>query len=146
MGVVFEIDSLKQELLKLDELANNPELWNDKELAGKTLKRKSNLENKINKYNDIVSRISDQEQYYQLAISENDNSLLDSCSQDIAILEREVSEFEIESLFNGDNDEKNCFIDINAGAGGTDSCDFAMMLLRMYERFANIRKFKSEII
>jgi peptide chain release factor 2 len=54
--------------------------------------------------------------------------------------------FEIECLFSAENDINNCFIDINAGAGGTDSCDFALMLLRMYERFANIRGFKCEII
>ena len=49
-------------------------------------------------------------------------------------------------MFSGESDLNNCFIDINAGAGGTDSCDFALMLLRMYERFANSRKFKVEII
>ncbi len=52
----------------------------------------------------------------------------------------------MECLFSGENDLNNCFIDINAGAGGTDSCDFALMLLRMYERFSAIKNFKAEII
>jgi len=58
----------------------------------------------------------------------------------------QVNNFEIECLFNQENDNNNCFVDINAGAGGTDSCDFALMLLRMYDRFANLKNFKVEIV
>jgi len=53
---------------------------------------------------------------------------------------------EIESLFDGESDLSDCFIDINAGAGGTDSCDFALMLMRMYERFCNKKGFKVEVV
>ena len=55
-------------------------------------------------------------------------------------------QFEIESLFSGEFDANDCFVDINAGAGGTDSCDFALMLLRMYDRFCAIHKFTVEIV
>lgn len=61
-------------------------------------------------------------------------------------LQKIAANFEIECLFSGENDGNNCFLDINAGAGGTDSCDFGTMLMRMYERFANIRGFKTEIV
>ena len=61
-------------------------------------------------------------------------------------MKKNADDFEIECLFSGETDLNNCFMDINAGAGGTDSCDFALMLLRMYERFANLRKFKVEIV
>ena len=61
-------------------------------------------------------------------------------------LQKFANQFEIEALFSKENDANNCFVEINAGAGGTDSCDFALMLLRMYERFAVRHKFKVEIV
>lgn len=85
-------------------------------------------------------------EYYELAKSENDQSLLNDIENKLNILQKNSSQFEIESLFSEQNDVNDCFVNINAGAGGTDSCDFALMLLRMYERFANLHNFKVEIV
>ncbi len=80
-----------------------------------------------------------------MAKSEGDLQLLNDIEKNLLELKKIAKQFEIESLFSGENDVNDCFLDINAGAGGTDSCDFALMLLRMYERFCAIHNFKVEI-
>lgn len=121
-------------------------MWQDKNNAQKLLKEKSLISEKLEKFTNLKNQLKDNSELYQLAFSENDQDLIDDIFKNLSALKKSSDEFEIECLFNNENDENNCFVDINAGAGGTDSCDFALMLLRMYERFANQRKFKSEII
>ena len=121
-------------------------MWQDKNNAQKLLKEKSLISEKLEKFTNLKNQLKDNSELYQLAFSENDQDLIDDIFKNLSALKKSSDEFEIECLFNDENDENNCFVDINAGAGGTDSCDFALMLLRMYERFANQRKFKSEII
>lgn len=121
-------------------------MWQDKNNAQKLLKEKSLISEKLEKFTNLKNQLKDNSELYQLTILENDQSLVDDIFKNLSALKKSSDEFEIECLFNDENDENNCFVDINAGAGGTDSCDFALMLLRMYERFANKRKFKSEII
>jgi peptide chain release factor 2 len=121
-------------------------LWSDKNFAQKILKEKSILEEKIRKFLLIEKSIKDNLEYYELASQENDLQLIDDTKKNLTELKKITEEFEVECLFSGENDENSCFVDINAGAGGTDSCDFAMILFRMYERFANSKKFKTEIV
>lgn len=104
------------------------------------------LEEKLNQYFSIEKSLKDAVEYFNLAKTENDFSLLSDVENTLFLLKKKSDDFEIECLFSEENDINNCFVDINAGAGGSDSCDFALMLLRMYERFANIRKFKTEIV
>jgi peptide chain release factor 2 len=94
----------------------------------------------------IESALKDNREYSDLAKIENDAQLLKDTEKNLLILKKDSDSFEVECLFSGETDLNNCFVDINAGAGGTDSCDFGLMLLRMYERFAAIKKFKVEIV
>ena len=77
---------------------------------------------------------------------ENEESIILDIEKELNLILNQVNNFEIECLFNQESDNNNCFVDINAGAGGTDSCDFALILLRMYDRFANLKNFKVEIV
>ena len=94
----------------------------------------------------IKNGLNDNREYFDLAKAEADSQLLSDIEKNLTELKKTSDAFEIECLFSGENDANNCFVDFNAGAGGTDSCDFALMLLRMYERFANKRGFKTEIV
>ena len=146
MRGVFDPDDLQQKLAKFELASQDENLWKDKNNAQKLLKEKSSISEKLIRFNELKNQLLDQDQFYQLAIVENDSSLIEDIFNKLVLLKKNSSEFEIECLFNGENDQNNCFLDINAGAGGTDSCDFALMLLRMYERFANHHNFKTEII
>jgi peptide chain release factor 2 len=142
----FDPRKLQSQLDELNKIAEEPTLWDNKEKAQKILKEKSIIEEKLNKFNNLKNLLSDNLSYLELAEIENDSHLLNDVENNFNSLKKLSDNFEIECLFSAENDINNCFVDINAGAGGTDSCDFALMLLRMYERFANIRGFKCEII
>lgn len=146
MRGVFDLDKLRSELIKLNDFCTDENLWNDKNQAQKILKEKSIIEQKIQNYDNLVAKFSDNKTYLELAEKENDNNLLQDIFLEISQLLKQIKNFEIECLFSKENDINNSFLDINAGAGGTDSCDFALMLLRMYERFANRHNFKTDII
>jgi len=126
--------------------ALKPDLWNDQDKAQRILKEKSALEDKVNGFLEIQNSLDENIEYFELAKQENDESSIKEVEKSLTSLKQKCDLLEIESLFSGANDLNNCFLDINAGAGGTDSCDFAMMLLRMYERFSNQKGFKVEII
>jgi len=143
---VFDPDNLSIKLKELETLTQDENLWNDKNNAQKILREKSLISEKLEQYQNLIQNFNDNLDYLNLANSENDQSLLNDIITNLKTIAKQVTDFEIECLFAGENDQNNCFVDINAGAGGTDSCDFALMLLRMYERFANLRNFKSEII
>jgi len=142
----FDPRKLQSQLDELNKIAEDPTLWDNKEKAQKILKEKSLIEEKLSKFNNLKNLLSDNSSYLELAEIENDSQLLNDVENNLNSLKKLSDNFEIECLFSAENDINNCFVDINAGAGGTDSCDFALMLLRMYERFANIRGFKTEII
>lgn len=146
MRGVFDPDNLSIKLKELETLTQDENLWNDKNNAQKILREKSLISEKLEQYQNLIQNFNDNLDYLNLANSENDQSLLNDIITNLKTIAKQVTDFEIECLFAGENDQNNCFVDINAGAGGTDSCDFALMLLRMYERFANLRNFKSEII
>ncbi len=121
-------------------------MWSNQQEAQKILKEKSILEDKLGKFFAIENSLNDNFEYYSLAKSEDDAQLIADIEKNLIDLKKQSDQFEIECLFSGENDSNDCFVDINAGAGGTDSCDFALMLLRMYERFANRNKFRVEIV
>ncbi len=146
MRGAFDPRKLQSQLDELNKIAEDPTLWDNKEKAQKILKEKSLIEEKLNKFNNLKNLLNDNLSYLELAEIENDSQLLNDVENNLNSLKKLSDNFEIECLFSAENDINNCFVDINAGAGGTDSCDFALMLLRMYERFANIRGFKCEII
>ncbi len=146
MRGAFDPRKLQSQLDELNKIAEDPTLWDNKEKAQKILKEKSLVEEKLNKFNNLKNLLNDNLSYLELAEIENDSQLLNDAESNLNSLKKLSDNFEIECLFSAENDINNCFVDINAGAGGTDSCDFALMLLRMYERFANIRGFKTEII
>lgn len=146
MRGVFEPEKLQVLFDELVTKSEDPELWNNKNEAQKILKEKSLVEEKLNQFLAIKNTLNDNREYFELAKAEGDSQLLSDIEKNLLDIKKTSDAFEIECLFSGETDTNNCFVDFNAGAGGTDSCDFALMLLRMYERFANKRKFKVEIV
>lgn len=142
----FEPEKLETQLEALKQKAQDPLLWDNVKEAQKILKEKSLIEDKLEKFINVQNSLKDNIEYYDLAKSENDSQLIADIEKNLTTLKKQVDQLEIESLFSGETDANDCFLDINAGAGGTDSCDFALMLLRMYERFATRHKFKVEIV
>lgn len=122
------------------------DFWDNKAEAEKILKEKSDLEYKINKIQTLGSEFKDNKELYELAKEENNMEILADISQNLKALQKELEDFRIESLFNGEADANDCFLEINTGVGGVDACDFSEMLLNMYIKWAEKKNIKYEII
>jgi len=121
---------------------SNPGFWDNPESAQSTVTKLSALKSIVNPAEQIYKNVKDLAELFQLAESESDKQTLAQLETELAGLEKECEKIELAGLLSGPNDTKNCFFSIHAGAGGTESCDWANMLLRMYTRFFDENKFK----
>ncbi len=128
----------------IEQTASSPEFWNDQEAAQKLLQRRSVLEKKIERQERFESQIADAGVLFEFA--EEDEESLKELRSLMDRLEHEIGVAETEMLLGGGNDQLNAICTIHPGAGGTESQDWAEMLLRMYLKWAEQRGFKSEII
>lgn len=128
----------------IEQTASSPEFWNDQEAAQKLLQRRSVLEKKIERQERFESQIADAGVLFEFA--EEDEESLKELRPLMGRLEHEIGVAETEMLLGGGNDQLNAICTIHPGAGGTESQDWAEMLLRMYLKWAEQRGFKTEII
>lgn len=142
---IFEIDSKIQQLNKLEEEAAVQDLWSDPNQAKKLLSQLSSVKETIKQWQILNDKLSDLEVLNQLAVEEDDEQSSKDVISELSKLNKEVSELELENFFTGEYDESNAILTIHPGAGGTESQDWAEMLLRMYTRWAERRHFKTEI-
>jgi len=131
-------------LNKIEAQASAPDFWNDQEAAQKLLQDRSRLEKKIERQGQFESQVADAEVLFEFA--EEDESSLNELQPLLERLEHDLSQAETEMLLAGDNDRRNAICTIHPGAGGTESQDWAEMLLRMYLKWAEQRGFKAEVL
>ena len=129
---------------KIEAQASAPDFWNDQEGAQKLLQVRSRVEKKIERQEYFESQIADAEVLFEFA--EEDESSIKELQSLLQRLEHELSQAETEMLLAGDNDRRNAICTIHPGAGGTESQDWAEMLLRMYLKWAEQRGFKAEVL
>lgn len=123
--------------------AQDPELWKDPERAKKILKELSDKKDILKNIENIEKEINDLKEFIKIA--EEDADILKDLENEIKSLESRIEEMEIKSILNSPEDEKNCILTIHPGAGGTESHDWAEMLLRMYLRFCERKGFKVDV-
>jgi len=143
---VVEPDKIQTKLQKIELLESNPEFWNDAANAAKVQKEKTQLQRKLDKYLVASSAVSDASELHEMAKEEADEESLQALYDDAPLLEEQIRTMEIEVLLSGDNDSNNAILSIHPGAGGTESQDWAEMLLRMYKRWAERRGFGVELL
>ena len=133
-------------MAELEATLAHPDLWKDPDKAQVLLKERSELEASLFTLDSLTRKIEDQGVLLRLAAEEEDQSILPEVAEAVAGLEQEVSSWELQLLLGGEHDQGNAILSINAGAGGTESQDWAQMLLRMYLRWAEDRKYKAQVI
>lgn len=136
-------------ILRLEELESiiaDPNLWNDPEKAQKYLREKNRLEAQINEVKKIHNGLNDQIGLIEMAESEGEDSLITEAISHLKIIEKEAGKLQLLSLLSGEADGNDAYLEINAGAGGTESCDWASMLLRMYTRWAEQHGYKVSLL
>ncbi len=123
-----------------------PGLWDDAERAQALGKEKKSLEAVVLTLEGVKKSLADARELFEMAREEADEAALLAVEGDLDGVERQVADLEFRRMFSNPADPNNCFIDIQAGAGGTEACDWASMLLRQYLKYCERKGFKTEIL
>jgi peptide chain release factor 2 len=145
-GCFFDVPGKEARLVVLEQQAAVPEFWGDPEKAQKVLKEQSDLRQTLDQHGGLVKRLEDERLMLELAAEEEDAGTLQEIETGLADLARRIRGLEMQSVLSGEYDKGNALLAINAGAGGTESQDWAQMLLRMYMRWFETKRFKAEVI
>jgi len=121
-------------------------VWNDPERAQQLGKDRARLEAIVDGLDQAEQQVNDAAELLELAEMEEDDSTIESVQQDLDRVEQTVSDLEFRRMFSGEMDDRNAYLDIQAGSGGTEAQDWAEMLLRMYLRWGERKGFKTELI
>ena len=143
---VVEPEKLQSRLQAIQEMENDQDFWNDADKAATIQKEKTQLQRKLEKYHVAKDAVEDAQELYDMAKEEDDSESLEALYEDAPTLENQIRAMEIEVLLSGATDANNAIVSIHPGAGGTESQDWAEMLLRMYKRWAERRDFKVEVL
>ncbi len=122
------------------------DFWNDNQAAQQTLQTRSNLQRSVNLWKDLSRESDDLEATLMLLEEEEDASLLRECETVVTDLEKQLEAAELKAMLSGESDSNNAIVAINSGAGGTESQDWAEMLLRMYIRWGERNNYKTEVL
>ncbi|MBE2202840.1 MAG: peptide chain release factor 2 [Chthoniobacterales bacterium] len=145
----FDLPELIRKLAEIEARMNEPDFWNNREKAQRDVAEVSSLKGKILPLQSLESRAADLEVLRELAageLPENQASAVAEVLAEFESLRQDLDRFEIASLLSGEFDANPAFLTIHAGAGGTESCDWADMLLRMYQRWMERRGLASDIV
>ncbi|WP_157221487.1 peptide chain release factor 2 [Herbaspirillum sp. YR522] len=142
----LDFDVKSEKLEQVNAELEDPNVWNDQKRAQDLGKEKKSLEAIVHTLIKIDSELGDARDLFDMAREEKDDDTLVAIEGDADTLRKLVEEMEFRRMFSGQMDANNCFIDIQAGAGGTEAQDWASMLLRQYLRYCERKGFKAEIL
>ena len=143
---VFDIPALESEAAALEERSAAPGFWDDPQAAQDVMRRISSARASIDRWREIERQVADLLDLVELAEAEADERTAADIERDATALEGRLDDLEFELTFSGPYDRRNAILAVHAGAGGTESQDWAEMLLRMFLRWAERRRFKAEVI
>ncbi|HHI70257.1 MAG TPA: peptide chain release factor 2 [Rhodobacteraceae bacterium] len=138
-------DTARHRLEEFDARVEDPTLWDDPAKAQKLMRDRQALLDAIKTYEDIAQELSDNVEMIELGEAEGDQEIVTEAEAALEKLAETAAQKELEALLNGEADGNDTFLEINAGAGGTESCDWASMLARMYVRWAEKKGYKVEL-
>ncbi|HKB59150.1 MAG TPA: peptide chain release factor 2 [Gallionellaceae bacterium] len=142
----LDFDGKRDRLAEVITLAEDPAVWQDGKRAQELGRERKMLEDIVEGLGKITQDLDDAAELFEMARSENDDDSLSSIAEDVRDVQARVEAFEFRRMFSNPADPNNCFIDIQAGAGGTEACDWASMLLRQYLKYCERKGFKVEVL
>jgi len=143
---IFEKNQIYSKLEDHNKKMLNPNFWQDKSNSQRIIKEKKLYEDLINSYENSISNLKDLDELNQLAIKEENVSIQNEVFVNIKDLRGTVKKNETKCFLSNEADTLDCYVEIHAGAGGTESQDWAEMLRRMYLKWSDSRKYKSNLI
>ncbi len=138
-------ETAEHRLEELNAMSEDPELWNDPARAQKLMRDRQTLADALDGYKHLAQELADQTELIELGEAEGDEGIVAEAEAAIRALREQAAARETEALLDGEADGNDTFVEINAGAGGTESCDWAAMLARMYVRWAEAHGMKVEL-
>ncbi len=142
----LNVDRSRRRLAELNAIVEDPKLWDDPERAQKLMQERTSLEDALGAIDRVNRELADHVELIELGEAEGDEGVIAEASVALDGLKAELARRELESLFNGEADSNDTYLEVHAGAGGTDSQDWAEMLLRMYRRWCERHGFKVELV
>ena len=140
MGGHFDIESKQKRIEELEQETLKEDFWQDIKKSNEVNKELSSLKKIISKLAKLTTEIKDNIELIPLL----NNEELSTVEDELSTIEKEINDLELDTLLNGEYDNLNCYLEIHPGAGGTESCDWASMLLRMYKMFCEKNGFTYE--
>jgi len=140
------MDALLKQVAELEGLAAQPDFWDDMENSQKILQKTANYKSQVEKYDKLVELYEDTETMLEMAMEENDESLLEEITESYDKLEVELQNQKLATLLTGEYDKNNAILTFHAGAGGTEAQDWVEMLYRMYTKWSDRHGFKYKIL
>jgi peptide chain release factor 2 len=144
-GGCFDYDRKQRRLEEVNAELEDPNVWNKPDRARELGREKRELEGVVAAIDALTNDTSGAAELLEMAASEGDSATLNSIKADVDRATALIADLEFKRMFSGEADSSNCFIDINAGSGGTEAQDWAQMLFRMYSRYAERKGFGVEI-
>ena len=145
-GGIFDFDQKRIRLDEVSKLTEDPDIWSDQKRAQDLGKERKALESVVGTLEKLTSGVRDALELLEIAREENDDATLTSVAEDASALQREVEGLEFRRMFANPADPNSCFIDIQAGSGGTEAQDWAAILQRMYLRYCERKGFRTELL
>jgi peptide chain release factor 2 len=146
LGGLFDLDSKKARIAELDEQMSAPTFWDDQNAAQVVINEANGLKEQVNEFEELASSYEDLEIAHELVKEEADADLQKELVKDTKELIAKLNDFELQLLLNEPYDKNNAILELHPGAGGTESQDWASMLLRMYTRYAERQGYKVETL
>ncbi len=131
---------------ELNTLSLSEDLWSDTDKARNIMRKKSEVQLELTKFNKAESDFDTYKSMLELAEDENDSSTTEEMELELIELEKSLKVYQLECFFCGEADQNSCYLEVHAGAGGTEAQDWAQMLLRMYSRWAENHKYNLDIL
>lgn len=145
-GGIFDYDAKRERLEEVERELEHPDVWNDAERAQALGRERALLDKTVNGIRSLTDGLGGADELLDLAELENDEATALAVVADVDGYDRHVQQLEFQRMFSGKMDSHSAFVDIQAGAGGTEAQDWAEMLLRMYLRWCESRGWKTELL
>ncbi len=145
-GGVFDPDSIKKQIIDLEQESLAPDFWNDKSRAEALFAELTELKNTFEPWSELIQNIDDVSELIELYSEEDDETIAHEVEQQIDAIDKKYQPLRLKTLLSGKYDKNDCFLSVHAGAGGTEACDWAQMLMRMYMRWCERNGYKVEIV
>ncbi|AQS47875.1 MULTISPECIES: peptide chain release factor 2 [Thioclava] len=145
LGQRMDLETAPHRIEEFNAMIEDPTLWDDQARAQKLMRDRQQLMDKFETYNRIKQDLEDNVELIELGEMEDDEEVVSEAEASLAALKETAASKELEALLDGEADGNDTFLEINAGAGGTEACDWASMLQRMYVRWAEKRGYEVEL-